>query len=106
MKNRDLYKILFLICFWECCSILITYYEASVLDFKSEIDGEYYNFLRTLIANIINCFVGASILGSLEVLLLSKLLRKKPLGINLLIKTTIYMMFILIFTSLGMDLPH
>jgi adenylate cyclase len=101
MKKRDLYKILFLICFWECCVIFITYYEASVLDFKSEIDGEHYNFIRTLISGIINCFIGASILGSLEVLLLSKLLRKKPLGINLLTKTSIYMMFILFFTSIG-----
>jgi adenylate cyclase len=101
MKKRDLYKILFLISFWEVCSIFITYYDASVLGFRSEIDGEYYSFGLTLIANIINCFIGASILGSLEVLLLGKLLRKKPLGISLLTKTTIYIMFILFFTSGG-----
>ena len=101
MRKRDLYKILFLICFWECCVIFITYYDASVLGFRSEIDGENYSFLFTLITNFINCFIGASILGSLEVLLFSKLLRKKPLGISLLIKTTIYMMFILFFISLG-----
>ena len=101
MRKRDLYKILFLICFWECCVIFITYYDASVLGFRSEIDGEYYSFLFTLITNFINCFIGASILGSLEVLLFSKLLRKKPLGISLLIKTTIYMIFILFFTTLG-----
>jgi len=85
MRKRDLYKILFLICFWECCVIFITYYDASVLGFRSEIDWEYYSFLFTLITNFINCFIGASILGSLEVLLFSKLLRKKPLGISLLI---------------------
>jgi adenylate cyclase len=101
MKKRDLYKILFLIFFWECCAIFITYYDASVSGFKSEIDGEHYSFLFTLISTIINCLIGASILGSLEVLLLSKLLRKKPLGFGLLIKTTIYMIFILFFTSLG-----
>jgi len=101
MKKRDLYKILFLICFWECCVIFITYNDASVLGFKSEIDGENYSFLLTLITNIINCLIGASILGSLEVLFLSKLLRKKPLGISLLIKTMIYIIFILIFTSIG-----
>ena len=101
MRKRDLYKILFLIFFWECCVIFITYYDASVLGFRSEIDGEYYSFLFTLITNFITCFIGASILGSLEVLLFSKLLRKKPLGISLLIKTAIYMMFILFFTSFG-----
>jgi hypothetical protein len=101
MKKRDLYKILFLICFWELCVLFITYYDASVLGFKSEIDGGYYSFLQTLITRFINCFIGASILGSLEVLLLGKLLRKKPLGISLLTKTTIYIMFILFFTSIG-----
>ncbi len=101
MKKRDLHKILFLICFWECCVIFITYYDASVLGFTSGIDGEYYSFLFTLITNSINCVIGATILGSLEVLIFSKLLRKKPLGISLLIKTTIYMLFILFFTSLG-----
>lgn len=101
MKKRDLYKILFLICFWELCVIFITYYDASVFGFKSEIDGEYYSFLRTLISSVIICLIGAFILGSLEVLLLGKLLRKKPLGISLLIKTTVYIMFILFFTSMG-----
>ena len=40
MKKRDLYKILFLICFWECCAIFITFYDVSVLGFKSEIMGD------------------------------------------------------------------
>ncbi len=101
MKKRDIYKILFLICFWECCVIYITYYDAAVLGFESEIAGEHYSFWLTLVTNIVNCFIGSLILGSLEVLVLSKLLRKKPLGISLLIKTTIYILFILFFTSLG-----
>ena len=101
MKKRDLYKILFLICFWELCVIFITYNDASVSGFKSEIGSEHYSFLRVLISSIINCFIGASILGSLEVLLLGKLLRKKPLGISLLVKTTIYIIFIFFFTSMG-----
>jgi adenylate cyclase len=101
MKKRDLYKILFLICFWELCVLFITYYDASVTGFKSEIGGEHYSFLRTLLSSVINCLIGASILGSLEVLLLGKLLRKKPLGISLLVKTSIYIIFILFFTSAG-----
>jgi len=101
MKKRDLHKIIFLICFWVLCGIFITFYEASVLGFTSEIDGENYSFFRALLSVIISCFIGASILGSLEVLLLGKLLRKKPLGITLLIKTSIYIMFILFFTSLA-----
>lgn len=102
MKKRDLYKILFLICFWELCAIFITYYDASVLGFKSEIDGGHFNFLTILIIVVVVCFIGASILGSLEVLVLGKIFRKKPLGISLLIKTTIYIIFILFFSSIAM----
>jgi len=101
MKKRDLYKIGFLICFWELCAIFITYYDASVSGFRSEIDGQYYNFTRVLISSVINCLIGASILGSLEVLVLGKLLRKKPLGVSILIKTSVYLVFILFFTSMS-----
>jgi adenylate cyclase len=101
MRKIQFYKIIFLICFWLFCAIFITFYDASVLGFKSEIEGEHYNFLHNLIATIINCVIGATLLGSLEILYLSKLLRKKPFGITLLIKTTIYLMFMLFFISLG-----
>jgi adenylate cyclase len=101
MRKIQFYKIIFLICFWLFCAIFITFYDASVLGFKSEIEGEHYSFLRTLIITIINCVIGATLLGSLEVLYLSKLFRKKPFGITLLIKTTIYLMFMLFFISMG-----
>ena len=102
MRKIQFYKILFLICFWVLCAIFITFYDASVLGFKSEIEGEHYSFLRNLIAVILTCVIGATLLGSLEVLFLSKLLRKKPFGITLLIKTTIYLMFMLFFISMVM----
>ena len=101
MKKRDFYKILFLICFWEVCAIFITYYDASVLKFRSEIDGGEINLLVTFSAVIITCFIGASILGSLEVLFLGRLLRKKPLGISLIIKTTVYIISIFFFSSMA-----
>jgi adenylate cyclase len=99
MKKRDLHKILFLICFWEVCAIFITYYDASILGFKSEVDGGQYNFMMTLFAVVITTLVGSTILGSLEVLYLGKKLRKRPLGISLLIKTTIYIISIFFFSS-------
>jgi len=101
MRKIQFYKIFFLICFWIFCTIFITFYDASVLGFKSEIEGEHYSFLRSLIAGILTCVIGATLLGSLEVLYLSKLLRKKPFGITLLIKTTIYLMFMLFFISMA-----
>ena len=101
MKKRDFYKILFLICFWECCVIFISVYDASVVGFKSEIKGEYYSFWRVLVSAMTVCLIGATILGSIEVLVLGKLLRKKALGISLLLKTIIYLTFIFFFTSLA-----
>ncbi len=99
MKKRDLYKIGFLVCFWELCVIFITYYDASVSGFRSEIGGEYYSFVRALMTSVIVCFIGATLLGSLEVLVLGKILRKKPLGVTLIIKTSVYLVFIFFFTS-------
>ncbi len=100
MRKIQFYKILFLVCFWIFCAIFITFYDASVLGFESEIEGEHYSFIRSLIAGILACVIGATLLGSLEVLYLGKLLRKKPFGITLLIKTTIYLMFMLFFISM------
>ena len=100
MKKRDLHKILFLICFWEICAVFIVFYDASVLGFRSEINGQNYSFLRIVTSAAAACLIGASLLGSLEVLVLGKLFRKKPLGLSLLIKTSIYIMFIIFFTSI------
>ena len=71
------------------------------MGFKSEIEGGHYSFLRILVASVLNCVIGATLLGSLDVLYLSKLLRKKPFGITLLIKTTTYLMFMLFFISIS-----
>jgi adenylate cyclase len=101
MRKTQFYKILFLIVFWVCATIFIVFYEATLLGFKSEIGGEHYSFLLTLIVAIINCIIGASILGSLDVLFFGRLLRKKPLGIALSIKTIIYIIFILFFVSIS-----
>jgi adenylate cyclase len=102
MRKIQFYKILFLICFWGFCGIFIAFYDASVLGFKSAIEGEHYSFLYNLIAVILTCVIGATLLGSLEVLFLSKLLRKKPFGITLITKTIIYLMFMLFFISIAM----
>jgi adenylate cyclase len=101
MRKTQLYKILFLIIFWVCAVIFIVFYEAILLGFKSEIGGEYYSFSRGLFAAILVTIVGASILGSLEVLFFGRILRKKPLGIALSIKTIIYILFILFFVSIA-----
>jgi adenylate cyclase len=101
MRKTQFYKILFLIIFWVCATIFIVFYEATLLEFKSEIGGEHYSFSRVLIAVVLVTIAGASILGSLEVLFFGRLLRKKPLGMALSIKTIIYILFILFFVSIA-----
>jgi adenylate cyclase len=101
MRKTQFYKILFLVIFWVNAAIFIVFYEAVLLGFKSEIGGEYYNFWRSLLAAIFAATAGASILGSLDVLFFSRLLRKKPLGIALSIKTTFYIVFIITFVSIA-----
>jgi adenylate cyclase len=100
MRKKQIYSILFLIGFWVSCSIFITVYDASVLRFKSEYPTGEYSLINSLLISVLVTTSGASLLGSLEVLLLSRLLRKKPFGMTLLIKTIVYMMFILVFLSL------
>jgi len=99
MKKSQLYRIIFLICFWISCSIFIVFYDASVLGFKSEIEGQYYSFVRVILVSVLVTLFGSSILGSLEVLYLNRVLRKMPLGISLLIKTLVYLVFIIVFVS-------
>jgi len=98
MRKIQFFKILFLICFWIFCTIFIVFYEASILEFQSEIGGEYCLF-RTLFFAILSCIIGGTILGVFDIFYLSYLLRKKPFGITLITKTFIYLLFIFIFTS-------
>ncbi len=99
MRKIHFYKIVFLVSYWIFCGIFIVFYDASILGFKSEIEAENYNFLRNLIAVIIVCGIGATLLGSLEVLYFSKLFRRKPFGVTLLLKTAIYLMTVTFFIS-------
>ena len=61
MRKIQFYKIIFLICFWLFCAIFMTFYDASVLGFKSEIEGEHYSFLSILIAGSLNCVIGGTL---------------------------------------------
>ncbi len=102
MRKIQFFKIIFLIGYWVLCGIFIAFYDASLLDFGSEIEGGHYRFSRDLIYTIITCIIGASLLGSLEVLYLYKLFRRKPFGVTLSIKTVIYLLFMLFFISVCM----
>jgi adenylate cyclase len=99
VKKRALLKVLFLIIFWISCTIFIVLYDASILRFKSEFAGGDYSFPRIFMSALGVTLVGALALGLIEVLYLSDLLRRKPFGFAILIKSLVYLMFIVIFVS-------
>ena len=101
MTSIQLRKIAFLMLFWICCTIFITFYDASIEGFHSREGIEEFNFLNELLINIIVTIAGSSILGSLEILVFNKLFRKWPFGLSLIIKTAIYVFFILFFVSIA-----
>jgi len=101
MKKTNFYKVLFLVCFWVVCSLFIVLYDSALLGFESEFGGSTYSFLLTLITVVLTTIIGASILGTIDVLYLSKIVRKKTFGISILIRTAIYMGFILFFVTLA-----
>jgi len=99
MKKANLYKILFLILYWVSCTIFIVFYESSLLGFNSEIEAGNYSFIRILLIAVIICIIGATILGTIDVFYLSRFFRRKSFGVTILIRSTIYFSFILVFTS-------
>ena len=98
-EGSSFYEILFLVIFWVLAAIFDVYYEASILGFEARIPGEPYNFGRTLFIVLLVSFVSATLVACLEVLYLSEKLRRRPLGITLLLKTTFYLSCIFITTS-------
>jgi len=105
MKKTQFYKIIFLIVSWTFATIFIISYEGAALGFKPPADliktGMEYNFRATLLTGALFTFVIGAIMASFEVLYFSKVLRKKPLGVALFIKTVFYISNIFVWTSLA-----
>jgi len=105
MRKNQLYKILFLVSFWTFAVIFIVSYEGVTLGFKPPADlvrtGMGYNFRETLLIGVLFTFFIGTIMAGFDVLFLNKLLRKKPLGKTLLIKTIFYLSNIFVWSSLA-----
>lgn len=99
MTRTQFYKVLFLVCWWISSTLFIIFNEATTLGFKSAIEGLPYNFTVVLISGITVSVCSATGVAFFEVLVFTKLLRKKPFGFTLLIKTLFYLSCIVIFQS-------
>ena len=105
MNKENLYKIIFLVSFWVLVALFIIFYDWAIIFFDPAVNNlnqsQDYDLTSILISSMIATIVGGIFIASVEVLYFSKLLRKKPFGISLLIKTAFYMANIFFFTSLG-----
>ena len=104
MNKVKFNKILFLVTYWIASVIFYLFLEMAIEKYVTSfynIDNYNYNFVRVLIIGLSVTIVGASALACFEVLYFSKVLRKRPLGIVLLIKTVFYLFGIFILTSLA-----
>jgi adenylate cyclase len=103
MKKTQLYKILFLISYWLIAVLLYVFFEKAIEGYVVSfyrIDDYVQSLTRVLIIAVSVTIVGASVLAFFEVLYFNKILRKRPLGIVLLIKTGFYLLSIFLLTSL------
>lgn len=103
MTRYQLNKIQFLFTYWLAAVIFYVLLEKSVEGYTVS----FYNIpnydsslVRVFIIAVLVTVIGASILASFEVLYFNKILRKKPLGTVLAIKTGFYLGSIFVLTSL------
>ena len=104
MIRQNFYKISFLVSFWVLAVLFLTFYDRALLLFdpaiSPAIEAEDYDFWTIFIISLAATIIGGIFIASIEVLYFDKLLRKKPFGISMLIKTGFYMVNILFFTWL------
>jgi adenylate cyclase len=101
---ENLYKIIFLVSFWIFVALFFIFYDYAILFDPGILDNSQikdYELSSVLISSMIATIVGGIFIASIEVFYFSKLLRKKPFGLSLLIKTAFYMTNIIFFTSLS-----
>jgi adenylate cyclase len=105
MNKTQFYKILFLVSFWTIAVTYLIFYEGVALSFKPPADlintGMAYNFRASLLTSVMFTLFVGSIMAGFEVLYLNNLLRKKPLGMTLFIKTVYYLLNIFFWSSLA-----
>ena len=110
MTKTQFYKILFLVSFWVMAAIFIVSYEGVVLGFQQPVDmaqrGTSYHFSIYLITGVLFTFVIGTAMACFEVLYLNNVLRKKPFGITLLIKTLFYLSNIFVWSSVAIIIMY
>ncbi|MGD8306089.1 MAG: adenylate/guanylate cyclase domain-containing protein [Ignavibacteria bacterium] len=100
MRKTQLNKILFLVGYWTLGGVFYVSFEATVLHTYGPIIRPY-DFSISIAVAVLGTIVPSTLIGSFEILYFSKLLRRKPFGISLLIKTSFYLFSIFVFSSIA-----
>jgi adenylate cyclase len=100
LRRTHLNKILFLVSYWTLAAGFYVSFEAAVLEGCSLI-GRPFDYSTSLTVAIIGTIFPSTAIASFEILYFNKLLRRKPFGITLLIKTSFYLISIFIFSSIA-----
>lgn len=100
MRKTQLNKILFLVGYWTLAGIFYVCFEATILHTYGPIIRPY-DFSISIAVAILGTIIPSALIGSFEILYFSKLLRRKPFGISLLIKTSFYLLSIFVFSSIA-----
>lgn len=101
MRKTHLNKILFLVIYWTLAAVFYVSFKAAIIGGYSLI-GRPFDFSISLVVAIIGTILPSAAIASFEILYFNKLLRRKPFGISLLIKTSFYLISIFIFTSIAL----
>lgn len=103
LYSENARKIIFLVSFWIVVTIFYVFYDWSIYNhdvrITSSSDIPAYDLSSAIISTLLATIVGGVFIASIEVFYFSKLLRKAPFGLSLLIKTVFYFLNIMFFTS-------
>jgi adenylate cyclase len=100
----NLYKIIFLVCYWVFAAVFYVFFESTILSYHSlstNILGLQYDLSRSIFVSVIVTVIGGTAISTFEVFYFNKLLRKHPFGKTLIMKTSFYLFNIFIFTSIA-----
>lgn len=97
MQKTRLLHVLFLSGFWTCSTAFIVLFEGAWLGFPETLDGIPYRFNQFFLLSVILSAMLNTAAALFEVYCFSKIMRKRPFGLTLLLKTFFYLSLITVF---------
>ena len=103
LLSEKVRKIIFLVSFWIFVTVFSVFYDWTIYNHDERIMSSSgipaYDLSSAIISTVLATIVGGIFIASIEVFYFSKLLRKVPFGLSLLIKSVFYFLNIMFFTS-------